>query len=71
MDADRTQMDADGLNGVTHAIIGAAQKVSSVLGPGFLEKVYENALCWELRKLGFAVDQQCGVEVIYEGVNLP
>ena len=60
-------MAAERLNGITHAIIGAAQKVSSVLGSGFLEKVYENALCWELRKLGLAVDQQCGVDVLYDG----
>ena len=48
-------------------VIGAACKVSSTLGIGFLEKVYENALAVELRKQGIAVEQQRGVLVRYEG----
>ena len=49
---------------LTYLVIGAAQKVSSKLGAGFLEKVYENALCWELKKLGLEVAQQCPVAVL-------
>ena len=37
---------------LTKAIIGCAYKVHNALGPGFLEKVYENALRIELEKLG-------------------
>ena len=37
------------INNLTHNIIGCAYKVHNVLGPGFLEKVYENALKLELR----------------------
>jgi GxxExxY protein len=35
---------------------------------GFLEKVYEIALAHELRKSGFVVEQQKGMQVRYDGV---
>jgi GxxExxY protein len=72
MNADVAQMNADTerlrLNSVSRTIIGAAQRVSSSLGYGFLEKVYENALVIELRKAGLAIDQQKAVHVYFEGV---
>ena len=52
---------------LTKAIIGCAYKVHNALGPGFLEKVYENAMRIELEKLGFRVKQQEPVNVIYDG----
>ena len=39
------------INNLTHIIIGCAYKVHNTLGPGFFEKVYENALRIELDKL--------------------
>jgi GxxExxY protein len=56
------------MNQVTEHIIGAAFKVANGLGCGFLEKVYENALTHELRKLGFDVKQQHPIPVLYDGV---
>jgi GxxExxY protein len=50
---------------VTRNVIGAAIHVSNVLGAGFLEKVYENALMIELRHRGREVDQQQAVSVRY------
>ena len=40
----------------------------NTLGAGFLERVYENALAYELRKAGMSVYQQRAVDVIYVGV---
>jgi len=57
--------DHDELNRLSGKVIGAAQKVSSVLGCGFLEKVYENALAVELRARGLSVAQQKGMAVRY------
>ena len=53
---------------VSERILGCAYAVANSLGPGFLEKVYENALAHELRKAGLTVIQQQGIEVHYDGV---
>ena len=55
---------------ISERIIGCAFKVRAALGHGFLEKVYENALAHELRKAGLGVQQQSGIEVFYDGVNV-
>jgi len=52
---------------ITEIIIGCAFEVHNKLGSGFLEKVYENALCIELRKKGLKVEQQSSIKVWYEG----
>jgi GxxExxY protein len=52
---------------LTQMIIGCAYKVHNALGPGFLEKVYENALRIELEKLGLQVRQQEPISVSYDG----
>jgi len=48
---------------LTQKIIGCAYTVHNTLGPGFLEKVYENALRIELEKQGFRVRQQEPIQV--------
>jgi GxxExxY protein len=62
--------EVTGVNQVTHAIIGAAMKVHSALGPGLLESAYEACLVHELRKSGFKVAQQVELPVIYDGVRI-
>lgn len=48
-------------------LIGAAMKVHSTLGPGFLESVYQNALIWELRKSGIKAEAERPISVYYDG----
>ena len=60
--------DSDRLNDLSGHVIGCALTVINTLGAGFLEKVYENALAYELRAGGFAVAQQCSVMVRYNDV---
>jgi GxxExxY protein len=56
------------INDLTHVVIGCAFKVHNVLGSGFLEKVYENALKIELDKLHIVAQQQKELPVWYEGI---
>src|SRR5574337_2180626 len=53
------------INALTERIIGCAYAVHNALGPGFLEKVYENALRIELEEAGLAVAQQQPISVRY------
>ena len=45
-------------------------EVHKTLGPGFLEAVYEEALAYELKKLGLAFERQKALAVYYKGMIL-
>ena len=51
---------------LTYQIIGAAQEVYKELGTGFLESVYEDALCYELDLMGIAYQRQLELNVHYK-----
>ncbi len=53
---------------LTDVIIGQFYYVYNLLGFGFLEKVYENALVVRLSKMGLDVKQQHPIKVYFEGV---
>ena len=55
---------------LTNRIICAFYNVYNILGSGFLEKVYENALVIELKKIGLTVSQQESVKVYYDGMQV-
>ena len=55
-------------NTITEQIIGAAFKVGRTLGHGFLEKVYERALVYELQQTGLTANPQHPMVVRYEGI---
>lgn len=61
------RMDTDKLNALVARVIGAAFEVSNVLGPGFLEKVYERALLQELASRGIRAIGQARLAVSYKG----
>jgi GxxExxY protein len=55
---------------VSHAIISAAMKVHSELGPGLLESAYTACLQFKLREAGFECVTQLALPVVYRGVKL-
>ncbi|HLP50761.1 MAG TPA: GxxExxY protein [Chitinophagales bacterium] len=55
---------------LTGAIIGICIKVHNTLGPGLLESVYEEAICYELVKAGLSFKRQHGIPVVYDEVKL-
>ncbi len=55
------------LDQLAHDVIGAAIDVHREIGPGFLESVYQNALCYELGLRNIAYVSQAPVSVIYKG----
>lgn len=56
---------------IAHEVIGAAIEVHRILGPGFLEKVYERALVHELSLRGIAVQPQKEIYVLYKDILIP
>ena len=51
---------------MTYEINGAVFEVNKILGPGFLEKVYENALLVELKKRKLKAEAQVPIHVEYK-----
>jgi GxxExxY protein len=57
-------------NVLTDRIIGCAIEVHRHLGPGLLESVYEECLCYELSQLGLRFERQVHLPVTYKGIKL-
>ncbi len=55
------------VNDITYEIRGAIYDVYKELGPGLLESVYEEVLCFELQKRGLFVERQRQVPIYYKG----
>ena len=49
-------------------IIECAKRIRRQLGPGFLEKVYKNAMIVELRKLKLTYEAEKLIQVLYDGI---
>ena len=62
--------EKDRLDSITRRIIGSAIEVHRNLGPGLLESAYETCLAYELRQIGFKVEEQKALPVLYKAVKL-
>ena len=49
------------------AVLNAAFKVHTALGPGLLESVYETTTAYEIRKSGLVVATQVSLPIVYDG----
>jgi GxxExxY protein len=58
------------LNRLSERIIGAAIEVHRALGPGLLERLYEEAFVHELELAGLRVRRQAPVSLVYKGKEL-
>lgn len=65
-----SNFDMEILNKISYDIIGAAYKVHSALGPGLLESAYEVCLEYELIKMGYKVERQKPLSIIYDEIEL-
>lgn len=57
-------------NEVSHAVVTAAMRVHTELGPGLLESTYQACLQHELRKMGIRSEAQVGLPVFYDSTKL-
>jgi GxxExxY protein len=55
---------------LTDTIIGLAIKVHRKLGPGLLESIYQQCLCWEFHHAGLPFAQQVPLPVLYEDMRV-
>jgi GxxExxY protein len=55
---------------LTDQILNAAVEVHTVLGPGYLESIYQNALTAELKRRGLSIEEQKEITVTFKGAEV-
>jgi GxxExxY protein len=57
-------------NKITHEIMDCFLKVHKAMGPGLLESIYEECLCYELQKRNMSFSRQISLPILYDGISL-
>ena len=57
-------------NELAKIVVELCLKIHRALGPGLLESVYEEVLCYELTKLELNFNRQQGIAVVYEDIKM-
>jgi GxxExxY protein len=57
-------------NELARIVVGLCVKIHKALGPGLLESVYEEVLCFELVALGLKFTRQQGIVFKYQGLKM-
>ncbi len=55
---------------LTDIVIGLCIKIHSRIGPGSYERVYEEILYYELNRLGFKVERQIQLPIVYDELKI-
>lgn len=58
------------MNKISEQILRSAFKVHTALGPGLLEKAYEECLCYELKQAGLRAEKQKLLPLVYSDIKL-
>ena len=66
----KERQGANPIEPIGAAIVDAAIKVHSALGPGLLESVYEACLCHELASRGLSLERQLHLPVVYQDLKI-
>jgi GxxExxY protein len=61
---------ASSVEKIGKAVLDAAFKVHTALGPGLLESVYETTMAYEVRKSKYVVATQVSLPIVYDGQQL-
>ena len=57
-------------NEIAAIVVNICFHIHTTLGPGLLESVYEEILCFELRKSGLSVERQKTIPVVWSGIKM-
>jgi len=57
-------------DGISNDIIGCAINIHKMFGPGLLESAYKEFLCYDLQEMGYYVEKEKSMPVIYKEVKL-
>ena len=57
-------------NDIGTAIVGAAMRIHTALGPGLLESAYETCLLYEIEKQRLSGRRQVPIAIQYEGLTI-
>ncbi|MEZ4791990.1 MAG: GxxExxY protein [Gelidibacter sp.] len=57
-------------NDLASIIVDCCYHIHVDLGPGLLESVYEEVLCYELKRIGLKVERQKALPVVWKDVKL-
>lgn len=57
-------------NEIAHKVIGCAIEIHKTLGPGLVDSVYRDCLCYELQKIDILVERSHKIPVKYKELEL-